>query len=109
MSDLSFAAFFVPTLLLACCMKALFWVYPRFQTPRARLAAQLGFLALFTLLYALLLAYFLAAFSLLAAYWPALLAGLTILFVQMFLILVQHFTRSKRTLTEHQKAELMDL
>lgn len=90
-------------------LRALFWVYPRFKTPRTRLAAQLGLLGLCILLYALLLAYFLNFFGMMAAYGPALIAGLVVLCVQGYLILTDYFTRSKHPLTERQKSELLDL
>lgn len=90
-------------------LKALFWAYPRFKTARTQLAAQLGLLGLLTLLYALLLAYFLNFFGMTAAYGPALIAGLTVLLIQGYLVLVNHFTRSKHPLTERQKSELLDL
>lgn len=90
-------------------LKALFWVYPQFKTPRTRMAAQLGLLGLFMLLYALLLAYFLDFFGMLPAYGPALTAGLLVLLIQGCLVLVNYFTRSKHPLTERQKSELLDL
>lgn len=109
MLDLTYLALLLAGFGLILALKALFWVYPRFHAPRAKLAAQLAFLALFGLYYALLLGFFLDAFAMMDAYGPALLAGLAVLVTQAFLVLVHHVTQSKRTLSERQKSELMDL